>query len=207
MTKLYIMRHSIPMREFIGINNSNDVDQLRNEKNILSVEGEKLAQEKSMIKELQNIDVLYSSNYVRAMSTARYIAYNNNIDLNIDEGLGERKFGVDSSLLPKGYFKTQWVDHDFKMENGESVNDTSKRMKNTIDRIINENNGKTICMVSHGTAMAAYLLNYCNLETNGEEFKFTFNGNVIAEGFIPVLDLYELEFDNNNELISIKNIR
>lgn len=38
--------------------------------------------------ELKNIDVLYSSHYVRAMSTAKYISESNNIMLNVDERLG-----------------------------------------------------------------------------------------------------------------------
>ena len=40
----------------------------------LSVEGEELASNISEKKELQNIDVVISSNYVRAMATAKYIS-------------------------------------------------------------------------------------------------------------------------------------
>ena len=53
----------------------------------LSDNGEILAEELSDRAELKNIDVLYSSNYVRAISTAKYIAKKNNIKINIDEGL------------------------------------------------------------------------------------------------------------------------
>ena len=43
------------------------------------------------IEELKNIDSLFCSNYVRAISTAKYICSRNNIKLNIDERLNERK--------------------------------------------------------------------------------------------------------------------
>ena len=75
-----------------------DNDQIINEKIILSVEGEKRALELSKIDELQNIDVVFSSSYVRAKSTAKYIAYNNSLDINIDESFNERRLGILSDL-------------------------------------------------------------------------------------------------------------
>ena len=47
---------------------------MRNEKNPLSVRGEEKAKIMSEIDELRNVEVLVSSHYVRAMSTAKYIA-------------------------------------------------------------------------------------------------------------------------------------
>ena len=38
---------------------------------------------------MKNIDVIWSSNYVRAIATAKYIARENNIEINIDEKLKE----------------------------------------------------------------------------------------------------------------------
>ena len=54
MTKIYLLRHSQPFRKLLGEYNSSDVEQVRNEKNVLSVYGEKLAREISERKELQN---------------------------------------------------------------------------------------------------------------------------------------------------------
>lgn len=65
--------------------------QIQNEKVILSIEGEGQAYKMSNIEELKNIDSLFCSNYVRAISTAKYICSRNNIKLNIDERLNERK--------------------------------------------------------------------------------------------------------------------
>ncbi len=85
-TIIYLIRHSEQLK-LKGENFSNDSSQIKNEKIPLSIKGEFLAQSLSNIEELKNIDVLFSSNYVRAISTAKYIAEKNNIEINIDERL------------------------------------------------------------------------------------------------------------------------
>ena len=53
---------------------------------------EKIQQEKNQKqKNFYNFDIVYSSNYVRAISTAKYFT---NDKVNIDESFGERKFGI-----------------------------------------------------------------------------------------------------------------
>lgn len=209
MTKIYLLRHSQPFRKLLGEYNSSDVEQVRNEKNVLSVYGEKLALEISERKELQNIDVIYSSHYVRAMCTAKYIAENNNIKLNVDERLGERKFGVnDISELPSDFFEEQFRNWDYKLEKGESANEVSKRMNEVLLEIINNNKDKTIAIVSHGTAISAMLKTWCNVLLNEETklIELYFNDKLVFDGNWNCPELFELEFDNNN-LISISNIR
>ena len=209
MTKIYLLRHSQPFRKLLGEYNSSDVEQVRNEKNVLSVYGEKLAREISERKELQNIDVIYSSHYVRAMCTAKYIAENNNIKLNVDERLGERKFGVnDISELPSDFFEEQFRNWDYKLEKGESANEVSKRMNEVLLEIINNNKDKTIAIVSHGTAISAMLKTRCNILLNEETklIELYFNDKLVFDGNWNCPELFELEFDNNN-LISISNIR
>ena len=90
MTTVYLIRHS-KSEKINNIVNSDNL-QIQNEKQFLSIEGEELAKEKMNNDELKNIDALYSSNYLRALGTAKYIARNNNITINIHEGFGERKF-------------------------------------------------------------------------------------------------------------------
>ena len=209
MTKIYLLIHSQPFRKLLGEYNSSDVEQVRNEKNVLSVYGEKLAREISERKELQNIDVIYSSHYVRAMCTAKYIAENNNIKLNVDERLGERKFGVnDISELPSDFFEEQFRNWDYKLEKGESANEVSKRMNEVLLEIINNNKDKTIAIVSHGTAISAMLKTWCNILLNEETklIELYFNDKLVFDGNWNCPELFELEFDNNN-LISISNIR
>lgn len=84
-TIVYLIRHSKQLKI------KGKKTQIENEKIVLSIKGEKIAEEISKLEEMQNIDKIWSSNYCRAISTAKYIAYENNIDINIDENLNERK--------------------------------------------------------------------------------------------------------------------
>lgn len=90
ITEVFLIRHS----EQLKINSEKNIcesSQISNEKIILSISGEEKAKQLSNNRELQDIDVLWSSNYVRAIATAKYIADKNNIQINIDENLNERK--------------------------------------------------------------------------------------------------------------------
>ena len=95
MTTVYLIRHSEKNRNVININN-NDSFQLTNEKITLSVNGEKKANLLSYSSEMQDIESVFSSNYVRAVETAKYIAEKNNTNINIIKCFGERKYGIDS---------------------------------------------------------------------------------------------------------------
>lgn len=86
-TIVYLIRHSEQFRGYKEKYNS----QQQNEKIVLSINGEKLAEELSNNAELQNIAELWSSSYSRAVGTAKYIAEKNNLLINISDNFGERK--------------------------------------------------------------------------------------------------------------------
>ena len=93
LTHVYLIRHSEQLKIMNKIV-KNEESQISNEKIILSVEGEKKLEELEYyinVEELDKIDTLWSSNYVRAIATAKYIAKQNNIEINIDESFNERK--------------------------------------------------------------------------------------------------------------------
>lgn len=85
-TIIYLLRHSEQYRDFYNFGDT----QLENEKIILSIDGEKKAEELSNNLELLDIKELWSSSYSRAIGTAKYIAKNNNLLINIDSKLNER---------------------------------------------------------------------------------------------------------------------
>ena len=73
-TTVYLIRHSVRFKSSNIIKyNTNQDNLLKNEKIILSVEGEKRAEILSNEAELQNLDVVYTSNSVRTLQTAKYI--------------------------------------------------------------------------------------------------------------------------------------
>lgn len=210
MTTIFISRHSQPFRKFLGEYDANEIEQIRNEKNPLSVDGEKYAEQMSNYPELLNIDVLYSSHYVRAMATAKYIAEKNNILLNVDERLGERKFGVnDIKELPSGFGEEQFRNWDYKLPNGESANEVSKRMNEVLFDILSNNKNKNIAIISHATAISTMLKKWCDIKLNEETklIEIYFNNELVFDGNWGCPELFKLEFDDNNNLISIKNIK
>ncbi len=154
-TIIYLIRHAETTDEN-GIRNTNEDSQMINEKEILSVYGEEQSKRLSENVELNNIDVIWSSSYTRAKATAKYIANNNNLPINLDSNLNERKLG---NLKELGKFmkdkktrdpsQEQLLDRKFKTSDGESAEDTRERMTGFFDKILKEYEGKKIAIVSH----------------------------------------------------------
>lgn len=204
MTTIYLIRHSKTLK----VNNAFNSDnlQIQNEKYSLSIEGEQIAREKLSNEEFENIDNIYSSNYVRAIQTAKYLADKNNLEINIDSDLGERKFGINSwNELPDDFERKQFLDENYKLGNGESQKEVRDRMYNSIVKILTDNNDKRIAIISHGTAITFLLKKWCDTEILNDKIRYSFNGNILLEGYINNCEGIKLEFDNNN-LISIVNV-
>lgn len=154
-TIIYLIRHAETVDEN-GIRNTNEDSQMINEKEILSVYGEEQSERLSENEELSKIDVIWSSSYTRAKATAKYIAYKNNLPINLDSDLSERKLG---NLKELGEFmkdkktrdpsQEQLLNRNFKTSDGESAEDTRKRITQFFDRILKEYEGKRITVISH----------------------------------------------------------
>lgn len=69
-TIVYLVRHSEPFKIHRGIEDVNESILFSNIKTPLSVNGEHLAEKISNNNEFNNLDVVWSSDYVRSMSTA-----------------------------------------------------------------------------------------------------------------------------------------
>ena len=208
-TIVFIARHSQPFREFLGEYNAKETEQIRNEKNPLSVVGEEKARKMSELPDLKTINVLYSSHYVRAIATAKYIAENNKIKLNVNEKFGERRFGVNSmSELPKNFFEMQFKDWNYKINNGESLNEVALRMQEKLEELLDKYKGQNIMIVSHGTALTVMLKKWCEIKINDKtkNAEIYFNNNLVFDGNWNSPELFRLEFENN-KLLNINNIK
>lgn len=204
-TIVYLIRHSEQLR-LDGIKNIKEEQQISNEKIILSVEGEIKASNLSKIDELQDIDVIWSSNYVRAISTAKYIAYENNLSINLDTNFNERKLGnletLDKIYYPKKYSFTeaQLLDINLKTINGENRHEVNKRMTCSLNKILKDYLGKKIVIVSHGAAIKFLLMNWCTLN---ESRKLVYNNYIIDLNSPSII---KLEFNKDKlENLSIIN--
>lgn len=154
-TIVYLIRHANTLEEN-GIRNTNETSQLINEKEILSVEGEEQSKKLSEKEELKNINVIWSSSYVRAKQTAKYIAYNNKLSINISAKLNERKLGNLKEIAifmkdkkTRDPSQEQLIDRTFKTSDGESCEDTNKRMSEFLSEILEKYKGEKIAIISH----------------------------------------------------------
>ena len=205
-TIIYLIRHAETVQEN-GIRNTTENPQMINEKEILSVYGEKQSQKLSENIELSHIDSIWSSSYTRAKATAKYIASNNNLPINIDSNLNERKLG---NLKELGEFmkdkktrdpsQEQLLDRNFKTSDGESAEDTRQRMTKFFDKILQEYNGKKIAVVSHGGSIKFFLLNWCEVN---DDVKLVYKNTVLD---ITSPCLLKLTF-RKNELVDIEQIK
>lgn len=205
MTTIYLIRHS----KIFKVNNELNSDnfQIQNEKLSLSIEGELLAQNKMSNPIFNNIDRLYSSNYVRTIQTAKYLAEKHNLEINVISDLGERKFGISSfNELPENFERKQFLDDNYKIGNGESQKEVSNRMFSTITKLLKENKGKNIAVVSHGTAISYLLKKWCDIELINDKLRYSFNDKILLHGHIDNCMAFKLEFDDNNEIINIENM-
>ena len=205
MTTLYLVRHAEPFKEHRGVEDVNESILFSNIKSPLSVNGEHLAEKISNNSEFDKLDVVWSSNYVRAMSTAKYFAYRNGLKVNVSEKLDERIHGVDSwDELPSDFEVHQFEDENYKLPNGECHKEVRERMINCISNILNNNKNKRILVVGHSTSTAILLKTWCNVSYSGS---YIFKGNIFFDGKWNYCETFKLEFDDNNDLISIENLK
>lgn len=200
MTTVYLLRHSEPLK----VNNIENSDslQLQNEKWGLTINGENIAKEKSKNSELQDFDIVFSSNYVRAIATAKYFT---NDKINVVESFGERKFGIDNwNELPDDFSKKQYEDFDYKFSNGESLNMVINREYEALNNILNNYKDKKVLIVGHSTAIASLLTKWCDVDFMGD---YKFNNEVFFDGKWNYCQTFKLEFDDDFTLLNVETIK
>ena len=151
MTKLILVRHgqsqSNVVRRFNGQTDS-PLTELGKEQAELTAK---------FIKDNFKIDKVYASDLQRAYYTGQKIAEYSNVP--IDKSVGMREIFVgewedkdNDFLLKRDDFKL-WITDivNTEPENGETVRDFSKRILDTINKIVNENPDKTIVVATHAT--------------------------------------------------------
>ena len=171
-TIVYFIRHADTIDEK-GIRNTKETSQMINEKEILSIKGEEDSKRLSKNEELKNIDTIWCSSYVRAKQTAKYITEENNLQINLDDRLNERKLGNLEEIAifmkdkkTRDPSQEQLLYPKFKTSDGESAEDTNKRMTEFLKECLNENKDKKIAIVSHGGSIKFLLLNWCKVNEN-----------------------------------------
>lgn len=141
MKKIYFVRHSI--RDF-----TNKEDRLVP----LTNEGLCSAENLKSFFIDKNISNIYSSPYTRAMQTIEPTAKMIGTNMILEENLRERTVGrwVDDF---SEFSTNQWRDFNFKLANGESLNEVQCRMTLLYNDILTQNQSNII-ISGHGTSLA-----------------------------------------------------
>ena len=156
---IYLIRHSGPFVEFKNAQNLT-WDEF-NANMTLSVEGEENAKKLCSVKELEDIKNIYSSPSSRAIATAKYIAEQNNTKIALDRRLTERSFGIKYLKdLPENFTLNQFKDKNYKLKNGESLNEVSLRFNSFIKDLIKKD--KDCILILHGILLLNYLSEISN---------------------------------------------
>ncbi|WP_114602871.1 histidine phosphatase family protein [Staphylococcus sp. EZ-P03] len=140
--RIYFVRHSLR-------DNSVKEDAIAP----LTREGLKKAEELAFYFEDKNIEQIYASPYRRVMDTVLPTAQRLKLSINKDEGLRERKIGRWVEDFYE-FAEKQWQDFDYKLENGESLNEVQNRIVQTYHQIIENNEAETLLICGHGTALS-----------------------------------------------------
>lgn len=137
----------------------------------LSVQGEKDAEKVTALMSNQEIDLIISSPYKRAIQTVEEIAIAKNLEVKIYEDLRERQLKGTYKLPAEEIqqaIKKSYEDPDFNLPGGESVKDVQNRAIPIIKNLLIEYAGQTIVIGTHGNVMTI-IMNYFDKEY-GYEF-------------------------------------
>ena len=203
MTVIYFIRHSVKYQkcEYDSYNAPDDKD-MKDEKSILSVIGEKRAEILCNNDKFNDVDVIYASNMVRSQQTAKYLATRLSKHINVDARLNERRYGKQNSDDFKDWYERQYLYKDFRTEGGESQEDVRERMLDILSEILKKHNNKVVAVFSHGYAITFMLLKWCKLLSVNRErvLKYEFNNKVIFNNIINAPEVFKLTFDNDKLL-------
>ena len=172
MTTVYFVRHAQPEHMW-------EDDSTRP----LTAEGERDAEKVLEFFADKHIDAIYCSPYRRCIDTIKSTAEHFGKEIIADNRLRERAKGAEGNN--HGMFQMRWADHDFCEDGGESINMVQRRNIEALEEILMNNDGKSVIIGTHGTALSS-ILNY-------------YDSNFVCDDFLRIIDwmpyIIELRFD------------
>ena len=154
MTKIILVRHCQAegnLKRFFQGKIDSDITEL----------GKKQIAQTAALLSSEPIDVLISSPKKRALLSAQGINIYHELEIKLDDAIVEIDAGawegvplVEVEKLYPEQFQN-WNEHPelFCAPGGESMRDVYDRVSKALLRIVEENKGKTVCVVSHGCAI------------------------------------------------------
>ena len=159
MTTVYFIRHAEP-----DYSNHNDRERPLTKKGI---KDSKLVTDYLRDKD---IDVVFSSPYIRAVETIKDFADSLGLPIHLVEDFRERK--VDSCWIEdfNNFTKMQWNDFNYRHSDGECLREVQNRNMNALRKVLQIHSDKNIIIGSHGTAIST-IMNYFDPSFNYDDFQ------------------------------------
>lgn len=199
MKVVYLVRHSKPLKD----------SGLANELIPLSEEGEEIASKVACNLFKNNVNHLYSSNYERAYKTAKYIAKENDIEINVSSLFIERKMG-NRDGVSKEFWLTQLYDENAKCINGESQLEVRERMLKGLEMVLNNmNKDEVSVIVTHAVAITFLLMNYCVLKDaslDGKKRWLIYNNKDVINDSFKTPEIFKMIFSDDDNLLNIERV-
>ena len=144
----------------------------------------------------EQIDVLVSSPYRRAIETIQHLADALNKEVIIEEDLRERKLsGTDFDLYQFYEAKRRVLEEpSFSFPGGESTFEVQQRAIPILTRLLHEYSGKNIAVATHGDIMTV-MMNYYD-----KKYDYHFWENTTMP------DIYRLQFDEKQNLARVTRL-
>ncbi|CEO22333.1 histidine phosphatase family protein [Paraclostridium sordellii] len=148
MNKIYFVRHAKP-----DFSVHDDLTRPLTDKGI--IDSKNICE---FLKE-KSINKIYSSPYKRAIDTIKELAQNLNIKIEVVDDFRERKISNIWIEDFNKFSKSQWENFEYKLNDGESLNEVQSRNIKALHKILNENSNQNIVIGTHGTALST-IINY-----------------------------------------------
>lgn len=197
MTTIYLINNSLTMNN-LTFPNSETLTQKR-EKRILSIEGEKESEKVAKLEFMQCVNTIYASSYVMSVGTAKYLAKNLELEIFINNNIGERELGDLGDKKIRMVLEMQENDFNYRLSNGESLNDVRARMLRFLSQILREDEDKTVAVFTHNVAITCLLSEYCTKGFNlDNRLILNYNNEAIIDGAWDGINIIEMVFDKDN---------
>lgn len=151
----------------------------------LSENGFKDAEKITEVLLTEDIGVVLSSPYKRAIQTVEGAAKNAKVEIIIEEGFKERKITETSVEDFDSAMIKLWTNYDFVFEGGESNLEAQKRGIESLSKVLSKYSGKNIAIGTHGNIMVLIMNFFDDL------YGYDFWKN------LSMPDIYKLKFEDN----------
>lgn len=204
MTIIYLISNNCFMTDNLVYKDYLELDDKRKNRP-LTVNGEKVALTIAKKKNLQNIEMIYSSSFFSSVNTSKYLSDKLNLDLIIDKRLDDKIVG-DLPNRKINLRNLQENDFDYKLIGGESINDVKTRMTAITKEVLKNHENSSVALFTHNIPIISLLSIWCEKGFNYEDkLILSYKEEVIIDGLKNDYNMIELTFDKEN-LKEIKRI-